>query len=161
MQRELRRIIALAEQLDDESARRVERLAADTAERETVSQGAGKLLAMLADIQEDRDDDDADDALALDIADEDDRHAVEDLLDDLFDDYGNRDADPVVIVDRMCARLGLTRETAASFDPDAEDADPAVGEKLRILWLARDYLRDGGRLPRAPRSGPVHGPPGG
>jgi hypothetical protein len=183
MQRELRRIIALAERLDEDDFARARRLAGEKAEMEKAARDAERRQAAHAEFQELQDkksaihkavteaardawdDDDADAAQDAD-SDEDDEDGdrLENLLDDLFDDYDtcdSYDGDPVEIVAKLCARLGLKPEPDPSAEPAAEGADLTIVHQARALELAMDYLQKAG-WPLAP--GPVndgHGPPDG
>ena len=178
MQLELRRIIALAEKLDEDDAERAERLAAEAeaeadaerweagrAEREADEAKKAAIRRAVTDAARDAwgDDTDIDDEDDND-DDDDDRESVRHLLADLFDEYEtyeDYDGDPVEIVAKMCAELGL-KPAADSFDePEDDDADPAVVEQARTLELARGYLeRAGWKVEPAPvQDG--HGPPDG
>jgi hypothetical protein len=184
MQRELRRIIALAERLEEDDFERAERLAAEKAKaakaareaeirREVDAEFKAKQdkkdaihKAVRAAAEDAWDDDDADTATSDDGDDDDDEDGdrLENLLDDLFDDYDtyeSYDGDPVEIVAKLCARLGLKPEPDPSAEPAAEGADLTIVHQARALELAMDYLQKAG-WPLAP--GPVndgHGPPDG
>jgi hypothetical protein len=165
MQQELRRIIALAEQLDENDAERTKRLAAEAEAEEDAARRAERwhegraareaeeakkaaIRQAVTDAARDAwgDDTDLDDEDDND-DDDDDRESVKHLLDDLFDDYEtyeDYDRDPVEIVAKMCAELGL-KPAADSFDePAPDDIDPAVVEQARTLELARGYLERAG-----------------
>jgi hypothetical protein len=179
MQRELRRIVALAEQLDEDDAERAKRLAAEAAEKARAARAAEEYrLAAIESEKEEakkaaihqavtdaaRDawgDDDAD--FDPDADENEDRLSLVEQLDDLFDDYDtyeDYDRDPVEIVAKMCAELGLKPEADLLVEAEA-DGDPKVAEQAIALELARGYLdRAGWAVEPAPvQDG--HGPPDG
>jgi hypothetical protein len=166
MQRELRRIIALAEQLDEDDAARAVRLAAEAEAEEDAERHAEmqRAWAIEAEKEEARkaaihqavsdaayeawgEDDPNPDCEGVD-CDDDDCESVRHLLDDLFDDYDtyeSYDGDSVAIVAKMCAELGLTPHRDPSDEPDPDDDDPEVAEteaetQARALEIARGYL---------------------
>ena len=179
MQRELRRIIALAGRLEEDDFERAARLAAEKAkalrdaeircaadaegraaqEKKDTVRNAVRFL--VEDIWPDGDagDEDSGDGDNGDDTDNDgERDRRENLLDDLFDDYDAHDRwdrDPVAIVARMCARLGLQPEP----DPFAavDDGDKPVEKQARTLELARYYLREAGWPPAPDGRGPPDG----
>jgi hypothetical protein len=178
MQRELRRIVALAEQLDEDDAERVKRLAAQAAERARAARDAERYRE--ADIESQKDEakkaairqavtDAARDAWGDDDADFDpnadeseDRLSLSEILDDLFDDYDtyeDYDGDPVEIVAKMCAELGL--KASDDDEPDNDDDDPAVVERTHTLELARGYLERTGWAVEPALVQDGHGPPDG
>jgi hypothetical protein len=188
MQRELRRIIALAERLEEDDFQRAARIAAEKAKAAKAAREAEIYRQVDAEMRakqerkdticnavrfalEDAWDDDDEDADSVagdddsdDDADDEDRDRREYLLDDLFDDYDTDDSwdrDPVEIVATLCARLGLKPEADRSVDVD--DGGKPVERQARTLELARDYLREAGWVPEAAPA-PVdnrHGPPDG
>lgn len=187
MQRELRRIIALAERLEEDDFQRAARLVVEKAAQAKAVHDAEIRRAADAERQaaQDRkdairnavrlaaedarpDDDDADEAVPNDedgddaAGDDDDRYTVEDLLDDLFDDYDtfeSYDGDSVEIVARMCARLGLKPEADPSVAVD--DGDKPVDKQARTLELARAYLLEAGWPPTPAPITDGRGPPDG
>ncbi len=91
--------------------------------------------------------------------DDDDRLTSAELLDDLFDDYDtyeSYDGDPVEIVAKLCAQLGLKPEAEPLAEPAPVDADRPAVEQARALELARNYLERARWTPE-----PAHGPPDG
>ena len=167
MQRELRRIIALAERLEEDDFQRAARLAAEKAKAAKAARDAEIWRAVNAEFRAkaekkeaicnavrfaledawDDEDEDTDGAASDDDsgddADDADRDRREYLLDDLFDDYDTDDSwdgDPVEIVATLCARLGLKPEADPSVDVD--DGGKPVERQARTLGLARDYLRE-------------------
>ncbi len=146
MQRELRRIIALAEQLDEDEAARARRLAAE-AEAEAEADRAAELweegraereaeeakkTAIRQAVTEAARDAWGDNDTSLDDDydedEDDDRETLKSRLDDLFDDYDtyeSYDGDPVEIVAKLCVQLGMTPhvEDEDEDEDDAEDGD--------------------------------------
>jgi hypothetical protein len=188
MQRELRRTIALAERLDEDEAARARRLAAEAAAADEAARDAERWEAGRAGREaeearkaairravteavrdargddgslDDEDDDDEDD--------DEDRETLKSLLNDLFDDYDtyeSYDGDPVEIVAKLCAELGLKPHLDASDDDDIDDDDtgdddPEAEEHALALEIARGYLERAGMVlaPAPVRDG--HGPPDG
>ena len=176
MQRELRRIIALAERLEEDDFQRAARLAAEKAKalrdveirREADAESrAGQekkdairnaVRFLVEDVWPDDDADSAqrDDDSGDDMDGDDGRDRRENLLDDLFDDYDTQDGwerDPVEIVAKMCARLGLKPEPDPSVAVD--DGDKPVEKQARTLELARAYLLQAGWPPELADEPPV------
>jgi hypothetical protein len=175
MQRELRRIIALAERLEADDLQLAAHLAAAKAKTAKVLRDAERWLEADAELQakqakqarqarqdtirkavrlaaEDGWDDENVDSAARDDdsgdGNDDHRYRRENLLDDLFDDYDTSDSwdgDPVEIVATLCARLGLKPKADPSLDVD--DGDKPVEKQARTLELARGYLREAGWVP--------------
>jgi len=153
---ELRRIVALEEQLDEDAEERAKRLAAEAVAREKAARDAALRQTEAAAAQAEKDTKRAvRRAVGFAYRDgfpETTQPDRENLLDDLFDDYDEYQGygdDPVAVVARMCAELGLTPEAGP-------DADPAVTEQARALEFARGYLERAGMA-----FAPVHGPPDG
>jgi ElaB/YqjD/DUF883 family membrane-anchored ribosome-binding protein len=177
VQRELRRIIAQEERLDDEDTERANDPAAEAAERAQaaidaeVSRKASdrsqaekqkKDAIREAVTQAARDAwGDADkypDCLGDDCLD-DECEGLPHLLDDLFSDYESYDdyaGDPVEIVAKLCAQFGLKPGADTSAESEDDDADPEVAAQARALDLARFYLRRAGL-----ELAETHGPPDG
>ncbi len=181
MQRELRRVIALAEQLDEDDAQRAERLAAEAEAEEEAARRAERWEAGRAAREadeakkaairqavtdaardawgDDTDIDDEDD----DDDDDDDRESVRHLLADLFDDYetyADYDRDPAELVAEMCAELGLKPEADLLAEAEA-DENPEAAEQAIALELARGYLDRAGWMVEPAPVQDGHGPPDG
>jgi hypothetical protein len=174
MQRELRRIIALAEQLDEDDAQRAARLAAEAAAEEQAAEDAERRRAWAEESAKEKarkaaihqavsdaayeawgEDDPNPDCEGVD-CDDDDCESVRHLLDDLFDDYDtyeSYDGDSVAIVAKMCAELGLKPHRDPSDAPDPDDIDPEIAEQARALEIARGYLE---QAELALANAPVH-----
>jgi multidrug efflux pump subunit AcrA (membrane-fusion protein) len=180
MQRELRRIVALAERLEEDDAARAKRLAAEAqAEKEAASnaemqrawavqsaQDKARKAAIrqaVTDAARDAWGERAGEDCGAD-CDNDDCENVEHLLDDLFDDYDTYEdfkGDSVEIVAKMCAELGLKPAADAFDEPAPADIDPAVVEQARTLELARGYLERTGWMVEPAPVQDGHAPPDG
>jgi hypothetical protein len=181
MQRELRRTIALAEQLDEDDAQRAKRLAAEAEAAEDAARDAERWEAGRAAREaeeakkaairravtdaardawgDDTDIDDDDD----EEQDDDDRESVRHLLADLFDDYETYEDyanDPAEIVAKMCAELGLKPKADLLVEAKA-GGDPEAAEQAIALELARGYLERAGWAVEPAPVQDGHGPPDG
>ena len=178
MQRELRRVIALAEQLDEDDAQRAERLAAAAEAKEEAARAAerweagraareaeaAKKAAIRRAVTDAARDAWGDDDADIDPDDpDDDRLTREELLDDLFSDYevyDDYDRDPAEIVAKLCTELGLKPEADLLVEAEA-DENPKAAEQAIALELARGYLDRAGWMVDPAPADDGHGPPDG
>ncbi len=162
MQRELRRIIALAERLEEDDAERAKRLAAEQkaeadAERRAAAWRAGRVARAAEDARKTAIRD-AVTAAARDAWGDDDCKNTRHLLDDLFDDYETYedfDGDPAELVAKMCVELGAEARGRPAGRSGGHGSGAGLGTGAELSGAGRLCARTGAGLGRACAAGRV------